>query len=133
MMYIQRNNGIHKRINVSKMANNMSTMGDNSTPAVSKVRGRNDWMVRSSTWNTMSRERRQRGILAIDSNAPQTSSSQQLSGNAVYTVTCRRIASLPQNRSAQESINYCTIPTMKSSVPQSLYTAEDNQRAALIV
>ena len=31
MMYIQYNNDINKKINVSKIANNMSTMGDNST------------------------------------------------------------------------------------------------------
>jgi len=33
MMYIHRNNEIYKRINVSKIANNISTMGDNSTAA----------------------------------------------------------------------------------------------------
>jgi len=33
MMYIHRNNEIDKRINVSKIANNISTMGDNSTAA----------------------------------------------------------------------------------------------------
>jgi len=32
-MYIHRNNEIDKRINVSKIANNISTMGDNSTAA----------------------------------------------------------------------------------------------------
>jgi len=42
MMYIHRNNEIDKRINVSKIANSISTMGDNSTAAgcnskVSKV------------------------------------------------------------------------------------------------
>jgi len=31
MMQIHRNNEIDKRINVSKIANNISTMGDNST------------------------------------------------------------------------------------------------------
>jgi len=33
MMYIHRNNEIDKKINVSKIANNVSTMGDNSTAA----------------------------------------------------------------------------------------------------
>jgi len=33
MMYIHNNNEIDKRINVSKIANNVSTMGDNSTGA----------------------------------------------------------------------------------------------------
>jgi len=33
MMYIHRNNEIDKRIKVSKLANNVSTMGDNSTAA----------------------------------------------------------------------------------------------------
>jgi len=33
MMYIHRNNEIYKKINVSKIANNVSTMGDNSTAA----------------------------------------------------------------------------------------------------
>jgi len=33
MMYIHKNNEIDKRINVSKIANNISTMGDNSTAA----------------------------------------------------------------------------------------------------
>jgi len=33
MMYIHRNNEIDKRINVSKIANNINTMGDNSTAA----------------------------------------------------------------------------------------------------
>jgi len=33
MMYIHRNNEIDKRINVSKIANNISTMGDDSTAA----------------------------------------------------------------------------------------------------
>jgi len=33
MMYIHRNNEIDKRINVSKIATNISTMGDNSTAA----------------------------------------------------------------------------------------------------
>jgi len=33
MMYVRRNNEIDKRINVSKIANNISTMGDNSTAA----------------------------------------------------------------------------------------------------
>jgi len=33
MMYIHRNNEIDKRINVSKIANNKSTVGDNSTAA----------------------------------------------------------------------------------------------------
>jgi len=33
MIYIHRNNEIDKRINVSKIANNISTMGDNSTAA----------------------------------------------------------------------------------------------------
>jgi len=32
-MYIHSNNEIDKRINVSKIANNISTMGDNSTAA----------------------------------------------------------------------------------------------------
>jgi len=32
-MYIHRNNEIDKRINVSKIANNISAMGDNSTAA----------------------------------------------------------------------------------------------------
>jgi len=32
-MYIHSNNEINKRINVSKIANNISTMGDNSTAA----------------------------------------------------------------------------------------------------
>jgi len=32
-MYIQRNNEIDKRLNVSKIADNISTMGDNSTAA----------------------------------------------------------------------------------------------------
>ena len=31
MMYIHNNNEIDKRINVSKIANNISTLGDNST------------------------------------------------------------------------------------------------------
>jgi len=33
MMYIHSNNEIDKRINVSKIANNKSTMGDDSTAA----------------------------------------------------------------------------------------------------
>jgi len=33
MMYIHRNNEIDKKINVSKIADNISTMGDNSTAA----------------------------------------------------------------------------------------------------
>ena len=33
MMYIHSNNEIDKRINVSKIANNISTVGDNSTAA----------------------------------------------------------------------------------------------------
>jgi len=33
MMYIHRNNDTDKRINVSKIANNISTVGDNSTAA----------------------------------------------------------------------------------------------------
>ena len=33
MMYIHTNNEIDKRINVSKIANNISTMSDNSTTA----------------------------------------------------------------------------------------------------
>jgi len=33
MMYIHSNNEIDKRINVSKIANNISTKGDNSTAA----------------------------------------------------------------------------------------------------
>ena len=33
MMYIHRNNEIAKKINVSKIANNISTMGDDSTAA----------------------------------------------------------------------------------------------------
>jgi len=33
MMYIHRNNEIYKRTNVSKIANNISTLGDNSTVA----------------------------------------------------------------------------------------------------
>jgi len=33
MVYIHSNNQIDKRINVSKIANNISTMGDNSTAA----------------------------------------------------------------------------------------------------
>jgi len=33
MMYIHSNNEIDKRINVSKIANNISTMGDDSTAA----------------------------------------------------------------------------------------------------
>jgi len=33
MMYIHSNNEIDKRINVSKIANNISTMGDNSIAA----------------------------------------------------------------------------------------------------
>jgi len=33
MMYIHRNDKIDKRINVSKIANNISTLGDNSTAA----------------------------------------------------------------------------------------------------
>jgi len=33
MLYIRRNNEIYKRIKVSKIANNISTMGDNSTAA----------------------------------------------------------------------------------------------------
>jgi len=33
MMYLHRNNEIDKRINVSKIANNISTMGDSSTAA----------------------------------------------------------------------------------------------------
>ena len=33
MMYIHRNNEIDKRINVSKIANNIRTMGDDSTAA----------------------------------------------------------------------------------------------------
>jgi len=33
MMYIHNNNGIDKRINVFKIANNISTMGDDSTAA----------------------------------------------------------------------------------------------------
>jgi len=33
MMYIHRNNEVDKRINVSKIANNISTVGDNSTAA----------------------------------------------------------------------------------------------------
>ena len=32
-MYIHSNNEIDKRINISKIANNISTMGDNSTTA----------------------------------------------------------------------------------------------------
>ena len=33
MMYINSNNEIDKRINLSKIANNISTIGDNSTAA----------------------------------------------------------------------------------------------------
>ena len=33
MMYMHSNNEIDKRINVSKIANNISTVGDNSTAA----------------------------------------------------------------------------------------------------
>jgi len=33
MTYIHKNNEIDKRINVSKIANNISTMGDSSTAA----------------------------------------------------------------------------------------------------
>jgi len=33
MMYIHSNNEVDKRINVSKIANNISTVGDNSTAA----------------------------------------------------------------------------------------------------
>jgi len=33
MMYIHRNNEIDKRINVSKVTNNIITLGDNSTAA----------------------------------------------------------------------------------------------------
>jgi len=33
MMYIHKNNEIDKRINVSKIANNISTLDDNSTAA----------------------------------------------------------------------------------------------------
>jgi len=33
MMYVHWNNEIDKRINVSKIANNISTMGDNSAAA----------------------------------------------------------------------------------------------------
>jgi len=33
MMYMHSNNEIGKRINVSKIANNISTMGDDSTAA----------------------------------------------------------------------------------------------------
>ena len=33
MMYIHSNNDIDKRTNVSKIANNISTMGDDSTAA----------------------------------------------------------------------------------------------------
>ena len=33
MMYIHSNNEIDKRINVSKIVNNISTIGDNSTAA----------------------------------------------------------------------------------------------------
>jgi len=33
MMYIHKNNKIYKRINVCKIANNISTIGDNSTAA----------------------------------------------------------------------------------------------------
>jgi len=33
MMYIHRNNEIDKRTNVSKIANNISAIGDNSTAA----------------------------------------------------------------------------------------------------
>jgi len=33
MMYMHSNNEIDKRINVSKIANNISTMGDDSTAA----------------------------------------------------------------------------------------------------
>jgi len=33
MMYIHKNSETDKKINVSKIANNISTMGDNSTPA----------------------------------------------------------------------------------------------------
>jgi len=33
MMYTDRSNEIDKKINVSKIANNISTMGDNSTAA----------------------------------------------------------------------------------------------------
>jgi len=38
MMYIHSNNEIDKRINVSKTANNISTLGDNSTAAVCNSR-----------------------------------------------------------------------------------------------
>jgi len=38
MMYIHRNNEIDKMINVCKIANNISTMGDNSTAAGSNSR-----------------------------------------------------------------------------------------------
>jgi len=34
MMYMHSNNEIDKRINISKIANNISTMGDDSTAAV---------------------------------------------------------------------------------------------------
>jgi len=40
MMYIHRNNELDKRINVSKIANNISTMGDTSTAA-----GRNSRLI----------------------------------------------------------------------------------------
>jgi len=33
MIYIHRNNEMDKKINVSKTGNNVSTMGDKSTPA----------------------------------------------------------------------------------------------------
>ena len=38
MMYIHSNNEIDKRINVSKIANDISTLGDNSTAAGCKNR-----------------------------------------------------------------------------------------------
>jgi len=38
MMYLHSNNETDKRINVSKIANNISTMGDNSTAAGCKSR-----------------------------------------------------------------------------------------------
>jgi len=38
MMYIHRSNEIDKRINVSKIANNISTMGDDNTAAVCNSR-----------------------------------------------------------------------------------------------
>ena len=37
MMYIHSSNEIDKKINVSKIVNNMSTMGDNSTAGNSRL------------------------------------------------------------------------------------------------